>query len=382
MDFSWTPEQLEFRDRVIAFGRDVLEPASAAHDRDSVFARDNWKRCAEFGIQSLSLPARYTGRDDVDFLTAILAMEGLGFACEDNGLTFALNAQTWTVQLPILQSASDELKDRYLPGMAAGDLIGAHAISEPESGSDVFSMRTRAEKRGGGYVLNGTKHYISLAPVADVAMVFALTDPEAGKWGVSAFLVELDSDGITRSQNHEKMGLRTVPFGDITFEDCVVPEGNRIGPEGAGVSLSTSFLEWERCAILASQIGAMQRQLERAIDYAKQRKQFGQSIGKYQSVANRIVDMRLRLETARLLLYRTAWLKQSGKPAMTEAALLKLHLAETFVESSLDAIRVHGGYGYVSDNGIERDLRDAVGGTIYAGTSDIQRNIVARLLGL
>jgi alkylation response protein AidB-like acyl-CoA dehydrogenase len=243
-------------------------------------------------------------------------------------------------------------------------------------------MRTRAEKRGDGYVLNGVKHYISLAPVADVALVFALTDPEAGKWGVSAFLVELASDGVTRSANHEKMGLRTVPFGDIAFEDCMVPEANRIGPEGAGVSLSTSFLEWERCAILASQIGAMQRQLERTIDYAKQRKQFGQPIGKYQSVANRIVDMRLRLETARLLLYRTAWLKQSGKPAMTEAALLKLHLAETFVESSLDAIRVHGGHGYVSDNGVERDLRDAVGGTIYAGTSDIQRNIVARLLGL
>jgi alkylation response protein AidB-like acyl-CoA dehydrogenase len=173
-----------------------------------------------------------------------------------------------------------------------------------------------------------------------------------------------------------------VPFSDIEFRDCFVPEANRLGPEGAGMSLSTSFLEWERCSILASQIGAMQRQLERAIRYAKERKQFGKSIGKYQSVANRIVDMKLRLETSRLLLYKTAWLKQAGKSAMLEAAMLKLHLGEAFVASSMDAIKVHGGRGYVSEFGIERDLRDAVGGTIYAGTSDIQRNIVADLLGL
>ena len=382
MDFSWQPEQLAFRDRVVAFAREELQPTSAADDRDSVFPRDNWKRCAAFGIQSLSLPERYTGRPDVDFLTGILAMEGFGYACDDNGLAFALNAQVWTVQLPIAHAASDALKARYLPGMAAGDTIGAHAISEPDSGSDVFSMQTRAEKRGDVYILNGRKHYVTLAPVADVGLVFALTDPSAGKWGVSAFLVDLGGEGVTRSENREKMGLRTVPFGDIVFEDCPVPAANRIGPEGAGVSLSTGFLEWERCAILASQIGAMQRQLERSIDYARQRSQFGKPIGKYQSVANRIVDMRLRLETARLLLYRTAWLKQSGKPAMMEAALLKLHLGETFVASSLDAIRTHGGVGYLSDSGIERDLRDAIGGTIYAGTSDIQRNIVARLLGL
>jgi alkylation response protein AidB-like acyl-CoA dehydrogenase len=178
------------------------------------------------------------------------------------------------------------------------------------------------------------------------------------------------------------MGLRTAPMSDLYFEDCFVPEENRLGPEGAGVSLSTSSLEWERCCILASQLGAMERQLEKAIDYARERKQFGQEIGKFQSVANRIVDMKLRLETSRLLLYKVAWLKMNGESAMTEAALLKLHLGECFVQSSLDAIQIHGAAGYMTETGIERDLRDAVGGTIYAGTSEIQRNIIASMLGL
>lgn len=382
MDFSWTAEQDAFKARVIEFARKELEAVSPDDDRDCRFSRENWQRCGRFGIQGLSLPAAYNGREDVDFLTAMLAMEGLGYGCPDNGLCFALNAQMWTVQLPILHHGTEELKQRYLPAMSEGRIIGAHAITEPASGSDVFSLQATAERTDGGYLLNGHKHYVSLAPVADLALVFALTDPAAGKWGVSAFVVELDSDGVTVGPNREKMGLRTVPFGDIRFTDCLVPEAHRIGPEGAGVSLSTSFLEWERCSILASQIGAMQRQLERSVEYARTRKQFGKPIGKYQSVANRIVDMKLRLETSRLLLYQVAWLKHAGRPAMTEAALLKLHLGESFVASSLDAIHVHGGAGYLSDSGIERDLRDAVGGTIYAGTSDIQRNIVARLMGL
>jgi len=382
MEFNWTQEQIDFRDRVIVFAQQELDHSAVNGDRECVFPRDNWKRCADFGIQGLSLPAIYNGKDDVDFVTAILAMEALGYGCEDNGLTFALNAHMWTVQLPLLLSGSDSLKERYLPRMSSGELIGAHAITEPDSGSDIFSMQAQADRCDGGYRLNGHKCFITLAQVADLALVFALTDPSAGKWGVSAFIVELSSHGVSVSENREKMGLRTVPFGDLILTDCFVPEGNRLGPEGGGVGMSTSFFEWERCSILASQIGAMQRQLEETIEYARQRKQFGKAIGKYQAVANRIVEMKLRLETSRLLLYKTAWLKETGEPAMLEAAMLKLHLGESFVESSLDAIRVHGGRGYVTEYGVERNLRDAVGGTIYAGTSDIQRNIVAGLLGL
>ena len=171
-------------------------------------------------------------------------------------------------------------------------------------------------------------------------------------------------------------------MGEILLEDCWIPEGNRIGPEGAGASISTHSLEYERCCILASQLGAMQRQLDRAVAYARKRRQFGQAIGRFQSVSNRLAEMKLRLETARLLLYKVAWLKKMNRPAMMEAAMLKLHLSECFVASGMDAIRVHGGAGYMTATEVERDLRDAIGGTLYAGTSDIQRNIIAGLMGL
>lgn len=382
MDFELSQEQEEYRRRVIDFATSELEDDVIGGDLDNRFSVANWKRCAEFGIQSLSLPEKYTGKADTDFLTAIIAMEALGYACPDNGLTFALNAQTWTVQHPIYTFGTADQCDRYLPRLSSGEWIGCHAVSEPSSGSDIFALQTVAAPADGGYVVNGKKHYITLGPVADLALVFALTDPPAGKWGVSAFLVETSSAGVVVGANEPKMGLRTVPFGELEFRDCFVPESNRLGPEGAGMSMSTSFLEKERCTILSSQVGSMQRQLEQAVEFAKDRKRFGKSIGKNQSVANRVVDMKMRLEMARLLLYKTASLVQAGKPAMLEAAMLKLFLGESFVQSSLDAIRVQGAEGYISAFGTERDLRDAIGGTIAAGTSDIQRKIVAKLLGL
>lgn len=382
VDYSWSQEQEAYKGEVLKFAQRELNDDLVKRDGDSEFSRDGWRKCADFGIQAMSVSCEFGGRDDLDFLTAMLAMEAMGEGCRDNGLTFALNAQMWTVQRPIDQFGSAEQKQRFLPGLCSGDLIGCHAITEEHSGSDVFSMRMLAENHSDGYRLNGSKRYVSLAPIADVALVFASIDPSLGKWGVTAFLVETSRQGCSVSPSNDKMGLRTVPIGDVHFDNCIVPEENRLGPEGAGVSLSTSSLEWERCCILASQLGAMERQLHEAIAFSKEREQFGQPIGKFQSISNRIADMKLRLETSRLLLYKVAWLKQMGRPAMLEAALLKLHLSESFVESSLDAIRIHGGKGYMSEHGIERDLRDAVGGTIYAGTSDIQRNIVAGLLGL
>lgn len=382
MDFNWTERQLAYRDRIVAFAHELDCSDIIDRDQRSEFSMANWKRCASFGIQGMAVPGEFGAGEDTEFMTAMLAMEGLGYGCTDAGLTFSLNAQMWTVQLPILHAGTREQHEKYLPGLVSGEVIGAHAITESDTGSDVFSMKTTATPCEGGYRLNGSKTYISLGPIADLALVFATHDPSLGKWGVTAFIVDANSDGYTRSETKHKMGLRTVPIGDLQFDDCFVPTSARLGAEGSGVTLSTSFLEWERCCILASQLGIMQRQLEKSIEYARERHQFGQSIGKFQAVANRIVDMRLRLETSRLLLYKVAWMKESGQSAMLEAALLKLHLAESFAESSLDAIRTHGGVGYMTDGGIERDLRDAVGGLIYAGTSDIQKNIVARLLGL
>jgi len=223
---------------------------------------------------------------------------------------------------------------------------------------------------------------VTFAPIADFAIVFANEDPALGRWGISAFLVEAETDGYRASAAQAKMGLRTVPIGELELSGCVVDTDCRLGTKGAGASIFNTTQETERSFILAPQVGAMQRQLEETIDFARKRRQFGQSIGRFQSVSNRITEMKLRLETSRLLLYKTAWLRDENRPNMMEAALTNIHLAETFVESSLDAIRVRGGRGYLTEFEIERDARDAVGATLYGGTSDIQRMIAARLLGL
>jgi alkylation response protein AidB-like acyl-CoA dehydrogenase len=312
----------------------------------------------------------------------MLVMEGLGYGCGDNGLLFGLNAQMWSVQHPLLAYGDAAQKAKYLPGLVRGEIIGAHGMTEPDSGSDAYSLRTRAERVSGGYVLNGSKMFVTNGPVADMAIVFATVNADKGRWGITAFIVEKGAPGFSAGNNFEKMGLRSAPLGELVLQDCFVAEENRLGREGAGVAIFNSSMEWERSCILASHVGAMERQLEKAVAYARERRQFGQPIGRFQAVANRIADMKVRLETARLILYKVAWLKSIGQPAVMEAAIAKLFLSEAFVESSHDALETYGGYGYMSEWEVERDLRDAIGGTIYSGTSDIQRVIIARLLGL
>ena len=383
MDYSWSQAQLDLKKSFVDFASSELDDDIMSGDKESKFSKVNWQKCAEFGVMGLASTLEYGGKESqVDILCALLAMEGFGYGCKDNGLAFALNAQMWTVQLPILHFGTDFQKKKYLEPLVKGEIIGAHALTEPETGSDVYSMKMTAEKVSDGYLLNGKKRLVSLAPISNLILVFANANPKIGKWGVTAFLVESKSMGIELSPSRNKMGLRTVPIGEINFENCFVPEENRLGKEGAGFSISNHSLEYERCSIMASQIGTMDRQLEIAVKYAKNREQFGKPIGKFQSISNRVSDMKLRLETSRLLLYKVAWLKNLGKPALMDSALLKVHLSESFVSSSLDSIRIHGGNGYLTDYGVERDLRDAVGGLLYAGTSDIQRNIISKLLGL
>ncbi|MCZ7551914.1 MAG: acyl-CoA dehydrogenase [Anaerolineae bacterium UTCFX2] len=381
MDFSWTEEQLAFRKAVVDFAHKELNQDIIEEDRSGSFSPEKWRKCARFGIQGLPFPEEYGG-SAADILTTVLAMEGLGYGCKDNGLIFAMNAQMWSVQMPIYSFGAADQKRKYLPGLCRGELIGAHGMTEPDSGSDAYSLRTTAQRVDGGYVLNGSKMFVSNAPVSDLAVVFATVNPARKMWGVTGFIVETGTPGYTISRKLDKMGLRTSPMAELVFQDCFVPEENRLGPEGAGSNIFNDSMEWERSGILASHIGAMERQLEASIQYARERQQFGQPIGKFQSVANRIVDMKVRLETARLLLYKVAWLKKMGKPTVMEAALAKLYLSESFIQSSLDSIRTFGSYGYMTEFEVERDLRDAVGGALYSGTSDIQRNIIARLLGL
>jgi hypothetical protein len=381
MEFSWNEEQLAYKKAVIDFAQRELNTDMVSRDRQSNFSRDLWKKCAEFGIQGLAFPEEYGGAD-ADILTAMLTMEGLGYGCKDNGLIFGINAQMWSVQMPIHSFGTEAQKEKYLSRLCSGELIGAHGMTEPDTGSNAYGLRMHAKKRDGGYLLNGTKMFVTNAPIADIAIVFATVDPSKGMWGITAFIIDYDTPGFSVSREIEKMGLRTSPMGELILQDCFLPEENRLGPEGAGSRIFNHSMEWERSCILASNLGTMERQLENCIQYARDRVQYDQPIGKFQSVANRIVDMKVRLETARLILYKVAWLKKMGEPAVMEAALAKLYLSESFMQSSLDAIRTMGGYGYMAEFEVERYLRDSIGGTIYSGTSDIQRNIIARLIGL
>lgn len=381
MDFTWTDHQLKLRDSVVQFATKHLNDDVVRADQLGRFSASKWKACGDFGIQGLNIPVKYGG-GGFDILTTVFAMEALGYGCLENALPFALNSQMWSVQAAILKFGSEEQKERYLPALCRGESIGAFGITEIDSGSDTYSMGATAKKVDGGYVLNGRKSYITSAPVSDISVVFANSNPSAGQWGITGFIVETGMDGFSLGGVREKMGMRATPMGDLIFEECFVPDSQRLGPEGGGVSLFSKAMESERGYIFASQVGRLQRQLEEAINYCKERIAFGRKIGTFQSVSNRLADMKLRLETSRLLLYKVAWLDDQRLPLSLEAALAKLHLSEMFVASSMDAIRTHGARGYVTEYGVERDLRDGIGGLIYSGTSDIQRNIVARLLGL
>jgi L-prolyl-PCP dehydrogenase len=381
MDFSLSAEQRELKQAAAGFARAKLNHDLAKYEASGEFPLEAWQACARFGIQGLPVPAELGGSGS-DILTTVLVMEALGYGCQDNGLIFSLNAQMWSIELPLVKFGTPAQQQAYLPGLVSGDLIGVHAMTEPDSGSDAFSMRTRAERQGDHYLLNGTKLYITNAPVADVVLVFAAHPGRPRQAGISAFLVDKGTPGFTVSRSLDKMGLRTSPMGEVVLADCLVPAGQRLGAEGAGMAIFNSSMGWERSCILASAVGAMQRQLETCVEYARSREQFGQPIGKFQGVSGKVADMYLRLEAARLLVYQAAWLAQQGKRAVAEAAAAKLFTSEAWVASSLDAIQIHGAYGYMKEAGIERDLRDAVAGTIYSGTSEIQRVILSRMLGL
>lgn len=381
MNFGWSHDQEALRDAAIKFAQQELNAGLAERDRRGEFSAESWRKCAEFGVQGLTMPARYGGADQ-EVLEATLVLESLGYGCRDNGLLFALGAQMWSVQIPICLFGTEQQKERFLPGLIQGKTIGAHAVTEPGAGSDVNSLTTTARRDGAGYVLNGQKTYITNAPVADLFLVLARIDPTPGTGGLTAFIVEKGTPGISVSRHLEKMGLRTSTMGEVFLQDCRVLADNILGSEDAGSAVFGAAMEWERCFILAPALGTMQRQVEQCIQYASLRKQFGKTIGKYESVANRIVESHLRIQTARLLTYKTAWLKKERKRLTHEPSEVKLHISECWVQNSLEAMQIHGALGYMVECGIERDLRDALASRIYSGTSEIQKVIISRFLGL
>jgi len=377
MDFELTPEQQTLQKTAIEFARRELNSNMIERDAQQVFSHDGWKKCAAFGVQGMPIPKEYGGRE-AGPITTIAVMEGLGYGGLDQGLLFSINAHMWTNSIPLLKYGTSEQKEKYLRGLCDGSLIGANGASEPNAGSDIFSMQTRVTKDGSDYVLDGRKVFVTNAPVADLFVIYGTLDPQLGAAGICGFILEKGTPGLSIGKKKDKMGLRTVLMAELALENCRVQARALLGREGRGAEVFNCSMAWERACILATCLGTMRRQLERCIERARRRKQFGQPIGKFQSVANRIVDMKLRYETARLLTYKVGWLMQGNKSADMDAAMAKLYVSESFVKSCLDAVQVHGGSGFMTELELERELRDSVGSTLYSGTSEIQRNIIAR----
>ncbi len=381
MEFSWNEEQQAFRKEVIKFAQQELNDDMITRDHNEEFWFEGWKKAAQFGIHGLCIPTEWGG-GGADILTTAMALEALGYGCRDNGLIFSINAHMWSAEIPLLQFGTEEQKKKYLPKLISGEYIGVHAMTEPMSGSDTFSMKSRVVKQGDKYIINGTKTFITNATYADFVIAFANLYPEKGAQGITGFIVEKSNPGMQISKKLHKMGLRTSPMAEVSFVDCEIPEENRLGKEGSGSAIFTASMEWERICILASHLGAMQRMLETSVKYAGERHQFGKAIGSFPSISDKIAEMDIRIEAGRLLLYKAAWLKSQGRHPLREAAIAKVYISQACIDSALDAIQIHGGYGYMTEYQIERELRDAVSGKIYSGTSEIQKKIIAGYHGL
>ena len=380
MDFAWSEMQEELYTKAFTFCRErlAIRPKQATEEERR---RQAWEACADFGLLGLSIPSEHGGMG-LDALTTAHVLEAFGRGYEDAGLLFSASAHLFACAMPIAEHASTGLKERLLPGLATGELVGANAITEADAGSDVFALATTARPDGDHFVIDGVKSYVTNAPMADVFLVYAVTNKAHGYMGISAFVVPRDTPGLVVGMPFDTMGLDSAPIAPVYFEGCRVSADAVVGAEGQGALIFTRSMGWERACLFALYLGVMDRQLEVAVEHARTRKQANKAIGKHQAVSHRIADMKLRLEAARLLLYRACWVHGSERDATLEIALSKLAVSEAAVESGLDLIRIHGGLGVMTESGVERGLRDAIPATIFSGTSEIQRNIVASRLGL
>jgi L-prolyl-PCP dehydrogenase len=376
-----TPSQRERVEATLRFARARLAPGARRRDTEGIFDRKLWDEASAFGLAGLPVPEAWGG-GGLDAVDTMLVVEALGRAADDAGLVFSLCAHMFASAVPIWRSRDTGAHERYLRDIASGRLICANGTTEAEAGSDIHAMRATARRDGQRYVLDGIKCFITNAPVADLFLIYAKTSPEAGFLGISAFLVPRDAPGLRVVPEHEKTGLRSSPWGTVYLEECSVSEESRLGPEGAGAALFRESMIWERCCLFAYYVGAMQATLDRAVEHARTRKQFGHPLGSYQAVAHRLVDMRLRLETSRLLLYHAGELHRQGRPCEPEVAMCKLWISECAVQSGLDAVQLFGATGVIADGGVDSLLRDALPARIFSGSSEMQRMILARAMGL
>jgi alkylation response protein AidB-like acyl-CoA dehydrogenase len=372
-----TDEQMMIQQLAQQFARERLEPGAAERDRTAAFPTAELREMGELGLLGMTVPDEWGG-GGTDGIAYALAIEEI--AAADGAISTIMSVHNSVGCMPVLRFGTADQKERFLRPMASGQMLGAFCLTEPEAGSDASALRTRARRQGDHYVLNGTKQFITNGSTAGVALVFAVTDPEAGKKGISAFLVPTDTPGYVVARIERKLGQRCSDTAQIVLEDCWIPASLRLGEEGEGYRIALANLEGGRIGIASQAVGMARRALEHAIEYARQRRSMGKPIIEHQAVAFRLADMATRVESARQLTLHAAALRQAGRPCLVEASMAKLTASEMAEQVCSDAIQVHGGYGYLDDFPVERIYRDVRVCQIYEGTSDIQRLVIARAL--
>ena len=372
-----TEQHEMIRDALRTFAQERLAPNAPRWDKEHHFPKEELKELAALGAFGVAVPEEYDGAG-LDYVSLSLVLEEI--AAGDGGTSTIISVNNCPVCSIAMTYANDEQKERFLKPLARGDMLGAFCLTEPHAGSDASTLRTTATRDGDYYVLNGVKQFITSGKYADVAIVMAVTDKEAGKRGISAFWVPTNTPGYIVARLEEKMGQHSSDTAQILFENCRIPASNLIGEEGHGYKIALSGLEGGRIGIASQAVGMARAAFEAALSYAKERTSFGQTLFEHQSVQFKLSEMATQIEAARQLIWHAASLKDAGRPCLKEAAMAKLFATEMAERVCSDAIQIHGGYGYVSDFPVERIYRDVRVCQIYEGTSDIQKILIARAL--
>jgi alkylation response protein AidB-like acyl-CoA dehydrogenase len=380
MNFDWNEDQQVMRQSAVEFASRRLADGVIDRDASNEFSRELWAACAEFGLQGLMVPDEHGGGGH-DLLTAVGVLEAIGKGAQDNGLVFAVTAHAASCAGPIIEYGDDEQRRRWLPGLANGSIIGATGITEPDAGSNALGLATAAVRDGEDWVLDGGKTFVTNAPVADLFLIYARTG-SGGFAGLTSFLVPAGTEGLTVGSAIEKMGLRTSPMAEVFLDGCRVPSSAVLGGIGSGAMVFNQTMDLERLLVMAPAVGVMERVLERCVEHARARTTGSGPIGGNQAISHAIADMELDLDGAQLLLHRAAWHRLHHGTATRESALAKLAVSEAYVANCRSAVQIFGGYGYMVEYELERELRDALATTLYVGTSEIQRNLIAGLRGL
>ena len=377
MNFELTEDQIMIRDSARDFAKAEVAPTAVNRDINAEFPAEIVKKLGELGFLGMMVSPEYGGAG-LDTLSYVLAMIEVSKVDASVGVIMSVNNSL--VCHGLEKYGSDYIKQNYLVPLAKGEKLGAFALSEPEAGSDATKQKTTADKQGDFFVMNGMKNWITNGINADYYLVMATTDKEKGHKGISTLLVEKGAEGFTHGKKEDKLGIRSSDTCSLAFENCKVPAKNLVWEEGKGFNFAMNILNGGRIGIAAQAIGIAEASLEASIKYSKERKAFGQAISNFQAIQFKVSDMAVKVDTAKLLTYRAASLKDAGQKYYKEAAMAKLYSSKIAVECALDAIRIHGGYGYVREYLVERYLRDAKITEIYEGTSEIQRMVIARAL--